>query len=1350
MSTSNEESVPLTRSQTAAAQREQAIDTRFENIEKQMEQIQASLRALTEKLQPVVQLEENVNRQLQPGEQVKENVCSDSFSEKDVLKIKPTRKLNRSCDNFPHIERELTQILSLKGYQNPEDLLNNTTTPTTRCNAFIIAFLEGAIQDNSMLDIMAPHFRKGNGINAWRQLRNEYRSREKNRSQILFEELRKLCYSGGNFNRFCQRYRSIYNSLSELGILSWSKDHFMDFKRSLASYEKSSTYMPILELHWNMASPNSLDEVINIACEKFLTIYPTGCIIKNEGKAMSSRDGRKQNLIYDCKFCGKNHKRKECSAYQHRCQVCKRKGHLEALCYTRKNQAEQTKQSVDQLCPALEEFARLSIDHTFYSGEDVVCIDSGASSGGTAVEENLTNFRADNSYTISASGERILSNGTGTFKLPIQDMSVELKHQPNLTQTLVSMVKLQKAGATFIGVPDPNEPQMFLIKNRKAYKLINMNDTWNLSLKDAKSYTIDYVLSLLEAKKEFTNSSNDPIATSTHRNLLHASAESIKHVYNVATLKTSECDICRIAKAHHGSTAQGNYIYDTNEEALQKSLSVDFKEMESFDVITIVNGTSRICQYYQVAEKSEAEAIYYVKKFINLWGSNKLMYVTVDAAKTFLGHEFKKAMERLHLRVADIPQCHHHLLLAETYNKRFANFYRIIETENQIPGHTRHIINFINERSLHIPVKTKQGYIVPFKENFGKLMDVTKFKFFGDQALIKNVSKISNEKPKASWMVYLGPSCPEGNVYDVGLFIPPDKLGDWRYIKRHAMVDCAQWRPFHTDVTQFSIDSAETLLEHAVASGYLHKQAPPTSESDHRKLQDWELRNGNDLNKASPDAKYKFYEPIRKELQTILDHKVIRFKEATSKEDYKGCIGSMFVLNVKRDGTHKARLVAYGNQVPDMAKEDKYSPTANDLSIKSIIYYALIHDIQLHGADFSAAYLNGTIQNPVNIILPFPLAIKGKKILGQIIGNLYGLQPAGKIWNEKLTKVGRDLGFKPTEIDPCLWIHTQKKIALVIHVDDMLIASSNDDFQWLLKAFAEKTLKINETSLDDFLGMEVIKTSSGYFLSQTAYVNNILDKFGYTLQSKPSQTPMTEGTKIYPTFEKQVEPTKYRSMLNSASYLRKTRYDILFCLKELARVQNSPTEAAHAQLDKLFRYLRCSKHFGLHLQKPTAPITLTVYSDASFAACPSTRKSCGGQLVMVNNSPLAADSKDQTIVTDSTTYAETYELTRSTKLLVTITNLWKCLGLDRYLSKDLIPIYVDNTATIDLSFRTGMSKRSRHFEIKCWYFKQYLNKLFRLKYIETKENLADIFTKALGAGQFKYLRNQFMLSRKDL
>lgn len=84
--------------------------------------------------------------------------------------------------------------------------------------------------------------------------------------------------------------------------------------------------------------------------------------------------------------------------------------------------------------------------------------------------------------------------------------------------------------------------------------------------------------------------------------------------------------------------------------------------------------------------------------------------------------------------------------------------------------------------------------------------------------------------------------------------------------------------------------------------------------------------------------------------------------------------------------------------------------------------------------DVRNAYVRAPIGRPTFITPP-----NGYKRPGQILElhqALYGLAASGRKWYKTFDKYMATIRFRPSPVDPCLYVHTSKKVFLCSYVDD--------------------------------------------------------------------------------------------------------------------------------------------------------------------------------------------------------------------------------------------------------------------------------------------------------------------------
>jgi len=150
---------------------------------------------------------------------------------------------------------------------------------------------------------------------------------------------------------------------------------------------------------------------------------------------------------------------------------------------------------------------------------------------------------------------------------------------------------------------------------------------------------------------------------------------------------------------------------------------------------------------------------------------------------------------------------------------------------------------------------------------------------------------------------------------------------------------------------------------------------------------------------------------------------------------------------------------------------------------------------------------------------------------------------------------------------------------------------------------------------------------------------------------------------------------------------------------------------------------------------------LKIYVDADFAGDPNTRKSTFGFLMLMGDTPTSWCSKLQHCDSTSTTEAEYYSLSECAKHSLWYKNLLNELNIN---IKE-IAIFVDNIATIYNSENQSINPKTKHIDIRYHHIRDLVNKkIIKLKYIKSKDNLADGFTKYLNNSLMNKFRNTLL------
>ena len=96
--------------------------------------------------------------------------------------------------------------------------------------------------------------------------------------------------------------------------------------------------------------------------------------------------------------------------------------------------------------------------------------------------------------------------------------------------------------------------------------------------------------------------------------------------------------------------------------------------------------------------------------------------------------------------------------------------------------------------------------------------------------------------------------------------------------------------------------------------------------------------------------------------------------------------------------------------------------------------------------------------------------------------SLFGLRSAPRRWQDHLEQNLKKRGFVPNMLDTCLWTHTTKRVSLVLHVDDLLLAGTHQIITEVLAELSRNLeLKSSEvtTKPTRYMGRTLVKTKEG-------------------------------------------------------------------------------------------------------------------------------------------------------------------------------------------------------------------------------------------------------------------------------
>lgn len=332
------------------------------------------------------------------------------------------------------------------------------------------------------------------------------------------------------------------------------------------------------------------------------------------------------------------------------------------------------------------------------------------------------------------------------------------------------------------------------------------------------------------------------------------------------------------------------------------------------------------------------------------------------------------------------------------------------------------------------------------------------------------------------------------------------------------------------------------------------------------------------------------------------------------------------------------------------------------------------HDLELIQLDVKTAFLYGEVDEELYISQPEGYITAGRENeVCKLNKSIYGIRQASRIWNQKLHSALLSYGLIQNSADPCIYFKNEGKtiIIIAIWVDDGLLAGSNKEIINKIMAFLNKNFEMSAGPADHFVGLVISRDRRNKRISLSApeYIDKILSKFNMT-SCHPVAIPADKGG---PRLSKTMSPSNH--------------------------------------------------------EEKDATLTLTGYSDADYAGDPDSRRSTSGFVFTLNGAAVTWSSRRQPIVALSTMESEYIAASDSCREAIWLRRI---IGeLDKS-QETTTPLLCDNESAISLAQNPEAHKRSKHIDVRYHFIReQVVKKVIDVSYVNTKDQLADILTKAL-------------------
>jgi len=270
---------------------------------------------------------------------------------------------------------------------------------------------------------------------------------------------------------------------------------------------------------------------------------------------------------------------------------------------------------------------------------------------------------------------------------------------------------------------------------------------------------------------------------------------------------------------------------------------------------------------------------------------------------------------------------------------------------------------------------------------------------------------------------------------------------------------------------------------------------------------------------------------------------------------------------------------------------------------------AATHGWKSRQVDFTLAFCQSLQpkDTPLYMELPQyyrPAGHEGKDVVLRMCKSIYGRVDSPKLFYEHLSRGMLELGFQPSQSDPCLFLHETEKITVLNYCDDQIWLCPDNDliesYVLNLKNLGYDLELESQGNIYSFLGIEFDAVGDRIHLSQKGLIDKVINctSMGNAEgKDTPAATNPLGSDKGGEVFSEDWNYTAAVGMLLCLS--SNTRPDIQFAVHQVCRFSHSPRKSHGQAVKRIIHYLINTPTQGL-LFEPKPEEGLDCYVDAGF------------------------------------------------------------------------------------------------------------------------------------------------------
>ena len=514
--------------------------------------------------------------------------------------------------------------------------------------------------------------------------------------------------------------------------------------------------------------------------------------------------------------------------------------------------------------------------------------------------------------------------------------------------------------------------------------------------------------------------------------------------------------------------------------------------------------------------------------------------------------------------------------------------------------------------------------------------------------------------------------------------------------------------------------------------------------------------------------------------------------------DYKQTSGHL-VFDVKMDFTRKARWVKNGHLTAD-PESSNFAGVVSRESVRIALTYAALNNLDVCAGDIKSAYLQAPASEKHYIVCgdEFPLEWQGRVAI--IRRALYGGKSAGSDYWKHMRTCMTHLGFESCKADQDVWMrkatHPTTKAQyweyVLLYVDDCLCVSHRPQKvleKEIGKYWTMKPGSVGPPSI--YLGNKVSKVTlengvKAWSFSSSQYVQGAVTNVETYLKRKGESLPRKCSTPLATNYRPEIdiseelnsaEASYFMSLVGILRWIVELgRVDITCEVSMMASMMANPRRGHLDQLLHIFGYLKAN-HNAEMVFDPTMPnidksqfprqswshtpyagmkeqmpdnmheprgfgFVISAYVDSDHAGDSVTRRSRTGFIIFLNSAPIYWMSKKQPGLETSSFGSEFMAMKHCCEYLRGLRYKLRMMGIPvegpSYIFGDNKSVLA-NSSVPDSMLQKKSNSIAYHFVREgCCYDE------WRVTYINTLENIADLLTKPLGGEKRRYFIRQIL------